>query len=510
MLLPIAVDNGRGRPDRRWHTVLAGAEDAKLLGGPRGRRNNRDSRRAVCTLQSWQVIDKEEFADEFADLAHQAGIEDTCALEFPEYMYERHERSPRSFAEVDPHGLYFAFAPQVLELDWAHRRGLIMHELGHVLCRDLPDGGNERDADKAAERVFGERIIYDSAWPGKGLQCVRCRPNPAAPPGIAENFLAAVIEASANDRWPMKEGVIRDALETIIAGYKRGEIRNALYKESKDTLGRAFDKAWDGLRTPFTRHLGINPESSLSWQFSIMSLHDAISSKKKLDKFKAKPSKGFPRHEEHSLEDVDPRMVAQMETLFDAAYPLALMVKEMKSMTVKGRAPAPPKDPEPVDPRVKTCAVCFGEFVTTKAGRPVRHGFSIVTQGRGYGHLGAWHTGPCMGADYPHYGLSSSGTEAALVMARNQLVNVRGSIEGLEDYPPLGWTYTPPKWEMRKGATPRAITVSHGTPRDPELGAPSYDELHRTMTSQLESENTSLIDSIAFYEKKIATWEYRP
>jgi hypothetical protein len=119
------------------------------------------------------VIDKEEFADEFADLAYQAGIEETCALEFPEYMYERNERSPRSFAEVDPHGLYFAFAPQVLELDWAHRRGLIMHELGHVLCRELPGGGTERDADQAAESVFGERIIYDSAWPGKGLQCVR-------------------------------------------------------------------------------------------------------------------------------------------------------------------------------------------------------------------------------------------------------------------------------------------------------------------------------------------------
>jgi len=119
------------------------------------------------------VIDKAQFADEFAELAFDAGIRDTCALEFPEYMYQRNEESPRSYAEVDPEALYFAFAPQVLELDWQHRRGLIMHELGHVLCHHLPNGGTERDADVAAERVFGERIIYDKAWPGKGLQCVR-------------------------------------------------------------------------------------------------------------------------------------------------------------------------------------------------------------------------------------------------------------------------------------------------------------------------------------------------
>jgi hypothetical protein len=122
------------------------------------------------------MISKKQFADEFSDLAYQAGIEDTCALEFPEYMSERNERSPRSFAEVAPFELHFCFAPQVLELPWQHRRGLIMHELGHVLCRDLPGGGTERDADQAAERAFRERIIYDQSWPGKGLQCVRANP----------------------------------------------------------------------------------------------------------------------------------------------------------------------------------------------------------------------------------------------------------------------------------------------------------------------------------------------
>lgn len=119
------------------------------------------------------MITHEEFADEFAALAHRAGIKDECAIDLSERMRRRNENDCRAFAEVEPWNLHFHFAPQVLELPWQHRRGLIMHELGHVLCRDMPEGGTERDADLAAQDCFGERIIYDKDWPGKGLQCVR-------------------------------------------------------------------------------------------------------------------------------------------------------------------------------------------------------------------------------------------------------------------------------------------------------------------------------------------------
>ena len=118
------------------------------------------------------MITKKQFAQEFSELAHEAGIRDTCAIDFPRYMRERNDADPRAFAEVDPWGLQFFFAPQVLELPCEHRRGLIMHELGHVLCRDFPDGGTEEDADRAAGEVFGVVIKYDCRWPGKGLQRV--------------------------------------------------------------------------------------------------------------------------------------------------------------------------------------------------------------------------------------------------------------------------------------------------------------------------------------------------
>jgi hypothetical protein len=117
-----------------------------------------------------QPITREQFADEFSDLAAHAGIADTCVIDLSDRMSAVHERNQRRYAEVEPDGLHFYFAPEVLWLPADNRRGLIAHELGHVLCRDLPGGGTEDDADRAAQRVLGVTIAYDGRWPGKGLQ----------------------------------------------------------------------------------------------------------------------------------------------------------------------------------------------------------------------------------------------------------------------------------------------------------------------------------------------------
>ena len=117
------------------------------------------------------TISFDRFVDEFVELANKAGIDDVCSIELSNEV----RTSPRSYADVDPWALRFRFAPDTLDLPRSHRRGLLMHEIGHVLAREMPGGGTEDDADRAAERVFGERIFYDRRWPGKGLQCVGCR-----------------------------------------------------------------------------------------------------------------------------------------------------------------------------------------------------------------------------------------------------------------------------------------------------------------------------------------------
>ena len=114
----------------------------------------------------------DQFLKLFADLAHQAGIDEVCAVEFTKEMDKTHRRNCRRYAEVDPESLHFYFAPQIIGLSHAHQAGLIMHELGHVLCKDMAGGGTEDDADRAAEETFGVKIRYDRRWPGKGLQYV--------------------------------------------------------------------------------------------------------------------------------------------------------------------------------------------------------------------------------------------------------------------------------------------------------------------------------------------------
>lgn len=81
-------------------------------------------------------------------------------------MGERHERDPRSYAQVVMKGApHVELAPQAVWLPDPQRRALLAHEVGHRLRP-----GSEQDADDAAAEVLGVQIDYDPRWPGKGLQ----------------------------------------------------------------------------------------------------------------------------------------------------------------------------------------------------------------------------------------------------------------------------------------------------------------------------------------------------
>jgi hypothetical protein len=112
-------------------------------------------------------ISRERLAEEFLELARRAGL-GRCALDFSERMRRVHEKRARRYAEVEPERLRFYLAPQALWLPREHRRGLLAHEIGHVLA----PRGDEDDADRAAADVLGVEIEYDLRWPGKGLQVV--------------------------------------------------------------------------------------------------------------------------------------------------------------------------------------------------------------------------------------------------------------------------------------------------------------------------------------------------
>jgi len=106
---------------------------------------------------------------ELADLWNRSGIPGGYSVVWPKRLARRHEKSPRSYAQVQPElPPTFEFAPQLVELPPKNRTALLAHEIGHVLTPQ----GSEDDADQAAEITLGVPIAYDLRWPGKGLQTV--------------------------------------------------------------------------------------------------------------------------------------------------------------------------------------------------------------------------------------------------------------------------------------------------------------------------------------------------
>lgn len=120
-------------------------------------------------------VPREKIRSELGKLYHQAGYEGPVRLDWPESLGRTHDRNWRRYAQVATHARPPAFelAPQTRWLPARHRRGLLAHEIGHV----LEPRGTEDDADVAAWEALGIDVGYDHRWPGKGLQVAR---NPEA------------------------------------------------------------------------------------------------------------------------------------------------------------------------------------------------------------------------------------------------------------------------------------------------------------------------------------------
>lgn len=153
-----------------------------------------------------------------------------------------------------------------------------------------------------------------------------------------------------------------------------------------------------------------------------------------------------------------------------------------------------------------TCAVCLGSFLVV--GRKLaRHGFHIVTQGLGQGHVGAWHTGPCAGPRFPIFEVSSKGTEWALVQMKQALTLNQGTLAHLQGRPTISWEEPQPRKDVWTKRTFKTVSVEPGTPADYKIGRPSYDDLLASRVREVEGRIKSLEMSIEQYTKVIADWK---
>lgn len=150
-----------------------------------------------------------------------------------------------------------------------------------------------------------------------------------------------------------------------------------------------------------------------------------------------------------------------------------------------------------------TCSVCFRTQNLNSANEPIRHGFNAINIQ--HGTTGGWHTGPCGGVSFPHFGISTAGTEWALSKARAYLASLQSRRMNLDSNPELVWNHRTYKGSGRYLTTP--ITVQPGAGRDYTTGQPSYEELKERAISEIEREIVGTTQDIDTYTAKIAAWQ---
>ena len=196
-----------------------------------------------------------------------------------------------------------------------------------------------------------------------------------------------------------RERQFRAALHKLSEGLHAGAMRKVTYGELKDVFARTVDWAWDRTVGAIYFHEGKYESlpkdvQDLNWSISLMSLHDVLSTKRKLDRSKC----------------TGPAVEA-MKAVIDEANVLAVAMAGLKGSLVKGRAAGTDEQRERAgaignpDKIVMTCACCFRRIAM--AGETMAH--------HGYERPGfGSQTASCMGIRFRPLEVSSEGLECIL------------------------------------------------------------------------------------------------
>lgn len=281
----------------------------------------------------------------------------------------------------------------------------------------------------------------------------------------------------------------KSALEKLLKGYEAGEIYNVDYKDAKDILGYAVRDTWRDRTNHFwAGRGGNNPESDFEWWVgSISGLNDVLSRKKKLDK--AKPSTKISTHSGRTFDSVDPAFVQAAREIIDAAYPVAVIIKELKTKVVKGRKPLSPekaaaKAAQLAKKDIKTCACCFRPIARLKNGLIADHGYTLPQQ---------WmKTASCPGMRFQPLEVSDEGLKYMVDLLSKRVSALKTRIAGTSKLKTL---------QKQKGYK-NVVTI---TPDDPSWAT----ELKAFKTS-LEHDLKYTESTLSGFEDKLKNWKPIP
>lgn len=165
-----------------------------------------------------------------------------------------------------------------------------------------------------------------------------------------------------------------------------------------------------------------------------------------------------------------------------------------------------------------TCAYCLRPDIALKDGNtfPVRHGFRAHNVHHG-GH-GGWHTGPCRGGDFPHFGISPEGTRALEADLRAHLDGLARALENLAaGTDTFRWERTATRssgkastwYEVQPGAA--AVYLKPEAPAHPFPDrVPAYADLAEARRVALTREQTEAEEALQHALRAITGWKATP
>ena len=163
---------------------------------------------------------------------------------------------------------------------------------------------------------------------------------------------------------PARQLAFQNGLLALADALVHGGMRKVVHDELKMMFSRLVDKAWKAyVDAQFFHGKGDIEDQELQalyWSISTLSLHDMLSTKKKLDRSKV----------------TGPEIDA-MKALAAEAHPIAQAMADVKATLVKGRAapdPARAAAQENPDKIVRTCPCCF-RSIALMGQKMAHHGY---------------------------------------------------------------------------------------------------------------------------------------
>lgn len=194
------------------------------------------------------------------------------------------------------------------------------------------------------------------------------------------------------------------SVQALADGVAGGSIRKVALDEAKHCIGSAVYDAWrKHVSEPFfyAGKFATQPDDAraLEMTINIASLHDVLSTHRKLSKSKASGE-----------------AVNVMRSFVDECLPLAEAAAFLKSKVVKGRASSVVMKPVNPDKVVKTCPVCFRPIAVVR-GLMAHHGYQRPEIG--------WQTASCPGIRFRPLEQSTDGLVWSIEEQEKRLAGVK-------------------------------------------------------------------------------------